>query len=68
MSVVVHEHHDKGYIDSAGSDLQKIDLGIAMRHFVKGIEELGKTAVFTEENPGITVPADTEFIAGYRIG
>lgn len=63
-----YEHHDKGYIDSAGSDMQKIDLGIAMCHFVKGIQELGKTAVFTEENPGITVPADTEFIAGYRIG
>ena len=63
-----YEHHDKGYVDSAGSDMQKMDLGIAMCHFVKGIQELGKNAVFTEADPGITVPADTEFIAGYRIG
>jgi hypothetical protein len=48
--------------------MQKIDLGIAMCHFVKGTEEFGKTAVFTVENPGITAPENTEFIAGYRIG
>ena len=34
----VYERHDKGYINE-NYDLQKIDVGIALCHFVAGLEE-----------------------------
>ena len=55
--------HDKGYIGEAVGDMQKIDLGIALCHFVLGAEERGLGPKVEIDDPGIPVPSDTEYIA-----
>lgn len=57
--------HDKGFVTDK-YDLQKIDLGIALYHFEKELEEEGKTPVFEINNPGIDTPDKTDYIATYR--
>ena len=58
-----YEKKDKGYVSDKTGDLQKIDVGIALCHFVMGVEELGKTAAVTIDDPGLKTPDDTEYIA-----
>ena len=58
-----YEKRDKGYAGEKTGDLQKIDVGIALCHFVMGVEELKETAEITTYDPGITVPDGTEYIA-----
>ena len=55
--------HDKGYTSDAVGDMQKIDVGIALCHFVLGAKEKGLAAAVTVADPGISVPADVEYIA-----
>ena len=57
------EKKDKGYIGEKVGDLQKIDVGIALCHFVMGMESQGKTPLVTISDPGIEAPAATEYIA-----
>lgn len=52
------EKHMDGYKSSAPWDVQKIDMGIALCHFISVAG--GK---FSVEDPGITTPANTEYIA-----
>jgi len=50
--------HDRGYADGPGGDIQKIDMGIALSHFI------GQTGgTLSLERPGLPAPADTEYIA-----
>ena len=63
-----YEKKDKGYVNEATGDLQKIDVGIALCHFVMGIEERNNTAVVTVSDPGITIPGDMEYIATVSMG
>ena len=58
-----YEKHDKGYVGADGWDMQKIDLGIALCHFVCGMEERGKKATLLLQDPGLVPPANTEYIA-----
>ena len=60
--------HDKGYIGEAVGDMQKIDLGIALCHFVLGARLRGQTAAVTVADPGIPVPAGTEYIVTAELG
>ena len=53
-----YEKHSKGYVSEQTGDMQKIDMGIALCHFV-GITG-GKLLL---ADPGITIPVDTEYIA-----
>ena len=46
----------------ATGDLQKIDVGIALSHFLLGLEDQGKAPSVAVEDPGIPAPADTEYI------
>ena len=62
-----YEKKDKGYVNEATGDLQKIDVGIALCHFVMGLEEQGKTAEVEVSKPGVQVPADVEYIATVRV-
>lgn len=55
--------HDKGFISDEVGDMQKIDMGIALYHFVKGLEEAGMTPAVSMEDPAIDVPEDVEYIA-----
>jgi len=50
--------HDKGYIGKATGDLQKVDMGIALCHFLSGAP-----GEFRIENPGLSLEGDTEYIA-----
>lgn len=58
-----YEKKDKGYTGEDTGDLQKIDVGIALCHFLLGLEAQGKTPSVTAADPGIPTPADTEYIA-----
>jgi nitroreductase len=62
-----YEKHDKGYISDAVGDMQKIDIGIALYHFVRGLEEEGMAPVVSTEDPAIDVPKDMEYIATVSI-
>ena len=57
-----YEKKDRGYINESTGDLQKIDVGIALCHFIMGLEYKGKKAEVKTEDPGIEIPADTEYI------
>lgn len=50
--------HDKGYASESSGDIQKVDMGIALCHFLSGIE-----GEFLLTNPGIATDEDTEYIA-----
>lgn len=58
-----YEKKDKGFVSDAVGDMQKIDIGIALCHFVMGLEEQGKTPSVTVSDPGIAVPDNIVYIA-----
>lgn len=62
-----YEKKDKGYVHEATGDLQKIDLGIALCHFVEMHELMGKACRISISDPGITIPTDAEYIASVTI-
>ena len=62
-----YEKRDKGYIGEKAGDLQKIDVGIALCHFVMGLEEQGKKPVVTVDNPRSEIPENAEYIATVNI-
>ena len=59
--------HKRGLMGEAVGDLQKVDLGIALCHFHKAAEALGMKPALEIADPGIPTPADTEYIASYRV-
>ena len=61
-----YEKHDKGYISEKTGDLQKIDVGIALCHFVMGLEEQGKQPQVLISDPGLAVPDGAEYVATVR--
>ncbi len=60
-----YEKKSKGYTDSTGFDMQKIDMGIALYHFELGAKATGYSPVFEINEPDLIHPADTEYIATY---
>ena len=62
-----YEKKDNGYVSDATGDLQKIDTGIAICHFMSGLEEKGMSASVQICDPGIAIPDDAEYIAGVRL-
>ena len=61
-----YEKRDKGYAGEKTGDLQKIDVGIALCHFVMGLEEMRAKHEFSIADPGIAVPDGVEYIATVR--
>ncbi len=61
-----YEKKDKGYSGEATGDLQKIDVGIALCHFVMGLEEQGRTPKTVVSDPGIRTPEGVEYIASVQ--
>ena len=57
-----YEKHSKGYVTD-GWDTQKIDMGIALYHFVCGFEETGKKPAVILAEPDIPHEDDMEYIA-----
>ena len=62
-----YEKKDKGFTGNATGDIQKIDVGIALCHFMMGLEDKGKKASVTISDPGIRIPNDVEYIASVTI-
>ncbi len=62
-----YEMRSKGYVNEKTGDLQKIDVGIALCHFISGAEEQGRNPEMTLEDPGLAVPEEAEYIATVRI-
>ena len=58
-----YEKQDKGYVSEKTGDLQKIDVGIALCHFVLGLEEQGKQPEVSVQDPGLPVPDGVHYIA-----
>ena len=61
-----YEKQDKGYAGEKTGDLQKIDVGIALCHFVMGLEEKAVRPEISIADPGIAVPDGVEYIATVR--
>ena len=61
-----YEKRDKGYIGEKTGDLQKIDVGIALCHFMTGLEEQGEKPEMILADPGLAIPEDAEYIATVR--
>ncbi len=59
-----YEKHDKGFV-TAGYDLQRIDLGIALYNFETQLAEEGRKPVLSIEDPGIKPPEGVDYIATY---
>ena len=62
-----YEKKDKGFVSDKTGDLQRIDVGIALCHFVMGLEEQGKQPEVVIENPGLPVPEGVKYVATVRV-
>ena len=62
-----YEKKDKGYVSEAVGDMQKIDVGIALCHFMMGLKEQGQEAEAVICDPRIPVPEMVEYIATVRV-
>ncbi len=58
-----YKKQDKGYISEKTGDLQKVDLGIALCHFITGLEAQGAQPALEIRDPGLPVPENVEYIA-----
>ena len=54
--------HDKGYVGKATGDLQKVDMGIAVCHFMSGVN-----GCFELSDPGIPTETGVEYIASVTV-
>ena len=66
-SIHFFEHHDKGYIQPNGMDLQKVDLGIAVCHFDMALDEKSSGHEILIDDPGMKLPEDTEYICTFKL-
>ncbi len=58
--------HDKGFVSPQTGDLQITDVGIALCHFVMGLEEQGRHPEVVVCPPELSLPGDAEYIATVR--
>ena len=63
-----YEKKDKGYVNDSTGDLQKIDVGIALCHFVLGLEDKGLPYEIVISNPEIEIPDQAEYIVSVKTG
>lgn len=62
-----YEEKTKGYAQERTGDIQKVDLGIAICHFEVAAKEQGLKGNIIQNDPGLTVPKNTEYIATYEL-
>ena len=60
------EKQDKGFVTERG-DLQKVDIGIALYHFMHEYEEAGKTVTLKDADPGLKVPDGVRYVVTAEI-
>lgn len=63
----IHFYEKKTMSPNALGDIQKVDIGIALAHFVLTIEESGADVAFFSDDPGISRGKDTEYIISCRV-
>ena len=63
-----YEKQDRGYVSEKTGDLQKIDVGIALCHFVSGMEAQGKHPAVVIQPPETDAPDGMHYIATVRSG
>ena len=63
-----YEKRDRGYVSEKTGDLQKIDVGIALCHFVSGMEAQGKHPAVVIQPPETDAPDGMHYIATVRSG
>lgn len=56
-----------GYRTLLSFDIQRLDIGIAMCHFELMIKELGQKGKWIDEDPGINLEKNTEYIISYSV-
>lgn len=56
-----------GYKAVVGFDIQRLDIGIAMCHFEIVIQELGFKGKWIDQDPGIILEKNTEYIISYVV-
>lgn len=66
-SIHFYEHHDNGYVQANGMDLQKVDLGIAVCHLDIALDEKSSGHEIVIEDPGLALPENTEYICTFRL-
>lgn len=62
------ERRTKGYDREATGDIQKVDVGIALRHFEVAAREAGLAGSIVQGDPGIATAPDVEYVATYELG
>jgi nitroreductase len=62
-TVHFYEKHGRGYVSDDGWDIQKIDMGIALCHFMIAAEVCGYEVSLEIKDPGIHSGEDTTYIA-----
>lgn len=62
-----YEKKNNGYASDSTGDMQKVDIGIALYHFVAGLDEKSRQTEVIVEDPGIKIPADAEYIVSVEI-
>lgn len=67
-TVHFYEKKAKSLSQNPLGDIQKVDIGIALLHFVLMIEEAGMDGSFLMNDPDLTQEADTEYIISYQVG
>lgn len=55
-------NHSRGFTSESAGDMQKIDMGIALCHFVLSAKENGLNVRFVTEKPDISTKPDIEYI------
>ena len=65
-AVHFYEKRHRGFTGDATGDLQMIDLGIALCHFALTAQEAGLALRFQLDDPQLSPPADTVYIASYQ--
>lgn len=64
---MVHFYEKKTMSHGSGTDIQRVDIGIALAHFALAAKEKGMEGQIVVANPEIKHDADTEYIVSYKI-
>ena len=63
-----YEKSSRGFVSDAVGDMQRIDIGIALCHFMLAAQELGLPTSLKVDDPGIPAEDDTKYIATVTVG
>lgn len=57
-----YEKKDRGYVNPSTGDLQRIDVGIALCHFIRSLKEQGRQPQILQSDPGIASASDLLYV------